>query len=367
MAESLKPQQHQQQEPEQQTATFMNTKPQQKRLCDYCNDTTALLYCRADSARLCLSCDHEVHSTNQLFSKHTRSLLCDDCHASPVSIFCETEHSALCQNCDYERHRLSSFPSTHNRRPIEGFTGCPSVNELMAILGFEDPGHKQSVFFSEEADGFMGSGLDDEYSDLLVWDSPAVSIDDLIMSSDPGPDFKASGVPLLPKASIHFCFLIMTVKLKLVRAENGEAANQVFLPSTLPGSNFEESCSVPDKEINISDSASHINDGHEAEPQPLTIGTLPHSSVKKTSGTINVSGTNLARFGQKAEQESRVVLLSWIIESGTQLLLLTISGKVLKMFVEVIFLELLQVSGEAQDMEFITSHNNYWIGWIAEL
>ena len=62
-----------------------------------------------------------------------------------------------------------------------------------------------------------------------------------------------------------------------------------------------------------------------------------HSSVKKTSGTINVSDTNLARFGQKAEQESKVVLLSWIIESGKQLLLLTISGKVLKMFVEVIF------------------------------
>ncbi|KAB5527471.1 hypothetical protein DKX38_021318 [Salix brachista] len=280
----------------------MNTKSQQKRLCDYCNETTALLYCRADSAKLCLSCDHEVHSTNQLFSKHTRLLLCDDCHASPVSIFCETEHSALCQICDCERHSLSSSPSTHNRRPIEGFTGCPSGNELMEILGFEDLGHKQSLFFSEETDGFMGSGLDDDYSDLFVWDSPAVSIDDLIMSGDSGPNFQASGTPLLPKASIHFCFLIMTVKLKLVRAENGEAANQVFLPSTLPRSNFEESCAVPDKEINISDSASQINDGREAEPQPRTIGTLP---VLPNAGTHELSSQDrdsaISRYKEKRQ------------------------------------------------------------------
>lgn len=64
-----------------------------------------------------------------------------------------------------------------------------------------------------------------------------------------------------------------------------------------------------------------------------------HSSCEKTTGTINVSGTNPARFGQIAEQESRGVSLSWIIESGKQLfwlLLLTISGKVLKLFVKVI-------------------------------
>jgi len=207
MTESLKPQHHQLQEPKRQTTTIMNPKPQQKRLCDYCNDTTALLYCRADSAKLCLSCDHEVHSTNQLFSKHTRSLLCDVCHTSPVSIFCETEHSVFCQNCDLERHSLSSFPSTHNRRPIEGFTGYPSGNELMEILGFEDLGLKQSMLFSEETDGFMRSGLDDGYSDLFVWDSTAVSIDDFIMSSDSGPNLQALGVPPLPKASIHFCFL----------------------------------------------------------------------------------------------------------------------------------------------------------------
>ncbi|CAK7348244.1 unnamed protein product [Dovyalis caffra] len=309
----------------------MQPKQEQKRLCDYCNGATAILYCRADSAKLCLSCDHEVHSTNQLFSKHTRSLLCDACHTSPVSIFCETEHSVFCQNCDWERHSLSSLSFAHNRRPVEGFSGCPSGNELMAILGFEDLGLKKSLFFREESEGSMGPGLDDGYSDLFVWDSPAVSIDDLIVSSDSGPTFQALGVPPLPKAMKSLknrnaacgqhkeeilCQLRELVRLKPDSygnadicpvnvfqsldvdlqppnvntvgdpgafaaheenlpnwfTDNGEAANEVYFPSTFPRSNYEESCAVPDNELNIGGSASHINDGHEAEPQPFTIG-----------------------------------------------------------------------------------------------
>lgn len=328
MTDSLNPQYRQQQQPKLQTATIMKPRQQQKRLCDYCNDTTALLYCRADSAKLCFACDHEVHSTNQLFSKHTRSLLCDACHASPVSIFCQTEHSVFCQNCDWEKHSLSSLSSTHIRRPIEGFTGCPSGNELMTILGFEDLGLKKSLFFSEESDGFMGSELDDSCSDLFLWDSPAVCIDDLIVSSDSGSHFQTLGVPPLPKNRNAACGQhkeeILCQLRELVRwkpepygnadidpanilhsldadpqppnlntigdpgaftsfkenlpdwlADYGEAAHQVCFPSTLPRSNFEESCAVPDKELNIIGSASHVHDDHAAEPQPLTIETLP--------------------------------------------------------------------------------------------
>ncbi|KAJ6674888.1 ZINC FINGER PROTEIN CONSTANS-LIKE 10 [Salix viminalis] len=84
--------------------------------------------------------------------------------------------------------------------------------------------------------------------------------------------------------------------------ENGEAANQVFLPSTLPGSNFEESCAVPEKETNISDSASHINDGREAEPQPRTIGTLP---VLPNAGTHELSSQDrdsaISRYKEKRQ------------------------------------------------------------------
>jgi hypothetical protein len=130
-----------------------NPNPSHKlfRPCDYCGNSNAVIYCRADSAKLCFSCDREVHSTNQLFSKHTRSLICDSCDDSPATILCSTESSVFCQNCDWENHNLS-LSSPHERRPLEGFTGCPSVTELLSILGLQDIG-KKSLLLPQESVG----------------------------------------------------------------------------------------------------------------------------------------------------------------------------------------------------------------------
>ncbi|KAG5231797.1 zinc finger protein [Salix suchowensis] len=72
--------------------------------------------------------------------------------------------------------------------------------------------------------------------------------------------------------------------------------------SSTYGSNFEESCAVPDKETNISDSASHINYGREAEPQPRTTGTLP---VLPNAGTHELSSQDrdsaISRYKEKRQ------------------------------------------------------------------
>nr|QTY32126.1 BBX transcription factor [Oxybasis rubra] len=181
----------------------------QKRLCDFCTESVALIYCRADSAKLCLSCDREVHSTNQLFTKHTRFQLCDACDSSPASIFCHTENSVLCQNCDYERHSRHGSSLNHDRRPLEGFTGCPCVSDLSVAIGFEGFDSKSLVLGGEidvNNKGFNGGlfdGLNEEndgFSDLFVWDVPTmVSLDDLIVSTDKSHNFQAMVVPPLPK------------------------------------------------------------------------------------------------------------------------------------------------------------------------
>ncbi|KAL1226297.1 Zinc finger protein CONSTANS-LIKE 13 [Cardamine amara subsp. amara] len=152
---------------------------ERQRICDYCNTSVALVYCKADSAKLCLACDKEVHVTNQLFSKHFRSLLCDSCHDSPSSVFCETERSVLCQNCDWQHHTTASSSSLHSRRPFEGFSGCPSVPELLSILGLDD--------LTSESE--------------LHWETPEfVSLNDLIVSGGSAThNFKAMDVPPLPK------------------------------------------------------------------------------------------------------------------------------------------------------------------------
>lgn len=168
---------------------------ERRRLCDFCGNNTALLYCRADSAKLCFTCDREVHSTNQLFTKHTRWLLCNLCDSSPASILCSTESCVFCQNCDWESHDKQS--ALHERRPLEGFNGCPCVSELLSILGFEDLGKKELLYGGGESvcyDGGYG------FSDWVIWDTPSVvSIDDVIANNDSGHNFQAIGVPPLPK------------------------------------------------------------------------------------------------------------------------------------------------------------------------
>nr|QVG73931.1 COL4 [Tamarix hispida] len=183
----------------------------QKRICDFCGESTALLYCRADSAKLCFACDREVHSTNQLFTKHTRWQLCDVCDSSPASIFCFTERLVLCQNCDFESHNSVRNSLVHDRRPLEGFNGCPSLSELSVHVGFVDVDCKSLLLGDEGENAVAGGGSfggrlldenndDDDISDLLFWGTPAiVSIDELIVSSGKDHMFQAVGVPPLPK------------------------------------------------------------------------------------------------------------------------------------------------------------------------
>lgn len=312
----------------------MKSRNQQKRLCDYCNNTTALLYCRADSAKLCFSCDREVHSANQLFTKHSRSQLCDVCDNSPASIFCETEQSVLCQNCDWETHNLS-VSLVHDRRPIEGFTGCPTVTELVAIVGLEGLGKK--ALFSSEDDGKL-TGLNqsdiDGLSELLVWETPTfTSLDDLIVSGELDHNFRAMDVPSLPNRNAacgqHKEDILSQLR-ELAKSENlsydnedaepvvnfqllatewnmqhgntfvgsqheedqisfptcqaagfkwigdrDEPADQDFLPSLLQ-KYIREDSTISNKLIDISGSINQTNDVHESISQePISNKTLP--------------------------------------------------------------------------------------------
>nr|BAS25703.1 gentian CONSTANS-like13 homolog [Gentiana triflora] len=196
--------------------------PHSSRLCDFCGESTALVYCKADSAKLCFVCDRQVHSTNQLFSKHTRWLLCDSCDSTPATIFCFSDSSVFCQNCDWEAHSHSSrgFPAVHDRRPLEGFSGCPSVTELLGILGFEDLGKKELLIGGGGGDSGgkveedLG-GNDVEYmyglSEFLDWEPPTVvNLDDVLLFSKSSPaqhKFQAMRVPPLPKNRNATCGL----------------------------------------------------------------------------------------------------------------------------------------------------------------
>ncbi|KDO83145.1 hypothetical protein CISIN_1g011625mg [Citrus sinensis] len=123
--------------------------------CDFCSDQIAVLYCRADSAKLCLFCDHHVHSANLLSKKHIRSQICDNCRSEPVTFRCATDNLVLCQECDWDAHGSCSVSAAHDRVPIEGFSGCPSALELASMWNFDLQGKKlnETASFGEYWNG----------------------------------------------------------------------------------------------------------------------------------------------------------------------------------------------------------------------
>ncbi|XP_022878168.1 zinc finger protein CONSTANS-LIKE 14-like isoform X2 [Olea europaea var. sylvestris] len=128
--------------------------------CDYCGDNPAIIYCRADSAKLCLSCDQHVHSANALSKKHLRSQICDNCGLEPVSVRCATDNLVLCQECDWDAHGSCNVSSSHDRVPVEGFSGCPSALELASAWGLEIEDKKPLGLSSGSDPGWWGGLLE---------------------------------------------------------------------------------------------------------------------------------------------------------------------------------------------------------------
>lgn len=104
-----------------------------EKTCEFCGAPGAVVYCQADAALLCLSCDAKVHSANALFSRHSRTLICDSCKGKPAHVRCLDHLMLLCQQCDLRLHK--SF-SNHKKLMISSFTGCPSAKHFAALWGF---------------------------------------------------------------------------------------------------------------------------------------------------------------------------------------------------------------------------------------
>ncbi|KAF5735972.1 B-box type zinc finger family protein [Tripterygium wilfordii] len=81
-------------------------------LCDACESAVAVVFCAADEAALCRSCDDKVHLCNKLASRHVRVGLaapsdiprCDICENAPAFFYCEIDGTSLCLQCDMAVH-----------------------------------------------------------------------------------------------------------------------------------------------------------------------------------------------------------------------------------------------------------------------
>lgn len=89
------------------------------RPCNSCKRAAAALFCRVDSAFLCLPCDGDVHGANKLASRHERVRMCEVCEQAPAAVTCQADAAALCSACDADIHSVNSLASRHHRLPIE--------------------------------------------------------------------------------------------------------------------------------------------------------------------------------------------------------------------------------------------------------
>ena len=103
-------------------------------LCEFCWAVRAVVYCKADSARLCLHCDGCVHTANSLSRRHSRSLLCDKCNSQPAMIRCMDHKLSSCQGCDWNPNDCSALG--HRRLTLNSYTGSPSLAEFSRIWSF---------------------------------------------------------------------------------------------------------------------------------------------------------------------------------------------------------------------------------------
>ncbi|CAK9142720.1 unnamed protein product [Ilex paraguariensis] len=100
-------------------------------LCEFCGVVRAVVFCKSDSARLCLRCDGCVHSANSLARRHPRSLICDKCNSQPAIVRCMDDKLSLCHACDWNGNGCSG--PGHRRQKLSSYTGCPSIAEFSRI------------------------------------------------------------------------------------------------------------------------------------------------------------------------------------------------------------------------------------------
>ncbi|XP_062078589.1 zinc finger protein CONSTANS-LIKE 5 [Humulus lupulus] len=108
------------------------------RPCDSCKSAaSAAVFCRADSAFLCLSCDAKIHCANKLASRHERVWVCEVCEQAPAAVTCKADAASLCVSCDADIHSANPLAQRHERVPVEPFyDSTDSIVRSSAALNF---------------------------------------------------------------------------------------------------------------------------------------------------------------------------------------------------------------------------------------
>ncbi|KAI4352319.1 hypothetical protein L6164_006583 [Bauhinia variegata] len=150
-------------------------------ICDSCRAAACTVYCRADSAYLCVSCDGHIHAANRVASRHERVWVCEACERAPAAYLCRADAASLCATCDADIHSANPLASRHHRVPILPISGSlygPSTTQVGGeeeeAMDEEDEDEAASWLLlnpmknsNNPCNGFLFNGEVDEYLDLV--------------------------------------------------------------------------------------------------------------------------------------------------------------------------------------------------------
>ncbi len=98
-------------------------------LCDSCGSKPAVVWCEADCARLCATCDQDLHSLNKIVAKHVRVPIfeqprhlgcCKEHPGEEIFRYCESCAKPLCGVClSTGSHSAPGIVETHAIVPLQ--------------------------------------------------------------------------------------------------------------------------------------------------------------------------------------------------------------------------------------------------------
>nr|ASZ80044.1 COLA [Bambusa multiplex] len=158
------------------------------RPCDGCRAVPSVVYCRADAAYLCASCDARVHAANRVASRHERVRVCEACERAPAVLACRADAAALCAACDAQVHSANPLAGRHQRVPVVPLPAAaiPAASVLVeaaattTVLGDKEEEVDSWLLLSKDSDNHncssdnnnnMYFGEVDEYFDLAGYNS----------------------------------------------------------------------------------------------------------------------------------------------------------------------------------------------------
>ncbi|XAR51203.1 hypothetical protein NMG60_11005763 [Bertholletia excelsa] len=142
--------------------------PAAARPCDLCQMAASLLFCRQESAFICLACDEKLHG--QVGLRHERVWLCEVCEQAPASVTCKADAAELCVTCDRDIHIANPLASRHERLPVTPFYDS-AVGTARTLAG-KCSDMKSIEFLFSESDPLLdfdySFGFDSSGSDSIV-------------------------------------------------------------------------------------------------------------------------------------------------------------------------------------------------------